>query len=122
MHEFKIIAFLVGFLYILYDTDALPYYLRLISDKFFKISQYFTFKNTSPVTLNYLEAIAYQAKALKKESFFLNLLSCVTCISVWLVIILNFLCNLGWENVGYEIILTWIGYSFLKWILIKLNS
>ncbi len=120
MNEFKILAFIMVFLHVIYDTDALPYYLGLINKKFFKTEDFFNFKQKSPIQVNYLEALAFTALAKGKRSFWLELLACSSCLTVWMVFLFNFACNLGWYNIGYEVISVWVGYALLKFILKKL--
>lgn len=115
MNEFKILSMILALLYVIYDTEAIPYYLKLIDNGRFKTKEYFEKKMASPIPFNYLEFISGS-----KFNFLMNLLICPPCLSVWLVLILNFACNLGWNNLGYEVIAVWLGYPLLRKVIKKL--
>lgn len=115
MNEIAVILFLLAFLYVFYETNVVPHYLKLINDKFFKVTNFFDFQLKSPVWVNYFEFLCVGNK-----NFWFNLFACQTCLSVWLVVIANLACNLGWYRIGGEILVTWVGYALLKKVLKKL--
>lgn len=120
MYQIQFLTLIIAFLYLVYDTEVIPWYLKFLNLKFLKISEYFEFKKSSPINMGYLEFLAYQSSLSLKYTFLTTLLSCSTCISFWIVLIGNFLCNLGWQKVGYELILIWVGYPLLKYLIEKL--
>ena len=115
MQQLLILSFVLVFLYAIYDLDVLPHYLTLINRSFFKIDNYLKLKKEMSNSISYLEYIA-----LNKENFWFDLLSCANCMIVWIVVVLNLLCNLGWEKIGMEILSVWIGYGGLRWLMKKL--
>lgn len=114
MNNIFILFNIICILYCLYDTDFFPEYAKLFRCKFLKYEEYFKSLN-SPIKLNYFEFISY-----KYPNFLTKLLSCPTCISVWLCILSLFLCNSSWTNLGFELIFVWVGYAGLRKILKKL--
>lgn len=120
MYNSSILTLIIVFLYITYDTDALPYYLKLISDKFFKVTDFFNFRKTSPIQLSYLEYIEFKLQTSKKFSFWTKLFSCPNCMIVWICFLTSFLCNDSWKDLGAEIIIVWVGYAALRRILKEL--
>lgn len=120
MNLFAVISIIIASLYVIYDTDAIPFYLKSISNKIFKVTDYFKFRQTFPVQISYLEYICQQSNADGKYGFWINLLVCSNCVAVWLSLLSIFLCNLSLELVGIEVILVWIGYATLRKVLKKL--
>lgn len=114
MNEFKVLGAIIALLYVIYETDALPYYLGLIS-KNFKSQEYLDWKKMAPIPLNYLEYLNF-----KKSNFWLSLLSCPICMTIWFVALANILCNLHWTNIGYEVILVWVLYPLLRLVIRKI--
>jgi hypothetical protein len=115
MEVLSISAIIVVFLYLLNDTDMVPEYAKVLNFKWLKYEDYFNSLNNSPIKLNYLEYISF-----KYPSFWTKLVSCPTCLSVWVCLVMNFLCKLGWYNLGFQIIIVWVGYAALSKLLRKL--
>lgn len=120
MNEIIILSFILCLFYIIFETNALPHYLGLFNKRVFLINEYNEFQKNSPIRLNYLEFLNSSKKNNRFIGFFSELLSCPNCLFVWVAITINLLCNLGWQNIGYEIICLWIGYALLTFILKKL--
>lgn len=98
----------------MYNTDAIPEYIKLFNIKSLKYEEYF--KANGPIKLNYLEFLS-----VKKPCFILNLLSCPICSSVWLCgITCLFFSSL--KYLGGEIACVWLLYFGLKKILNKFNE
>jgi hypothetical protein len=116
MNELEFLSFIIVILYVLFDTDAIPEYLGLIDKNWFKINDYNKFKQIGSIPLSYLEWLS----SLFPNNFFLKLLSCSTCLIPWLVFLFNFLCNLNWKTIGYEILIVWVTYPLLRRIIKKL--
>lgn len=120
MEIFYIVSIIIAILYVVYDTDAVPFYLKGISNKLFKVTDYFKNRLFSPIPISYLESICQKSNSSEKYGFWINLLVCPNCVAVWLCIISVLLCNLPLKVLGVEIILVWIGYAALRKTLKKL--
>ena len=117
--ELFLIYFCVIFLMFLwFETDAVPYYLKLFKIKHSKYQEFFKEKESSPIQINYPRFLLLQ----NKDSFLFNLLECEQCIAVWLVGIFQFIFSVNILWIGFLSILVWIGFPLVKYIIKKFNE
>lgn len=122
--NFLLIVNLVAALYIWFDTDALPEWASLLKLKFLKYKEYADNKKSFSPLVSSQEYVEFLAAKYGENSFFIRLISCPVCFSVWLNIALVclFYNKIGVMILGPNIILTWVLYHSLRWVLQKLNA
>ena len=124
LFDFLLIIKLVSLLYIWFDSEAFVEWAALLRLKFFKYESYAENKK-SPVSMiasqSYVDFLLYRYG---QDSFFVRLITCPICLSVWLNIILIgvFYSRLDMILLGPNIVSSWILYHALKWLLHKFNA
>lgn len=124
LFDFLLIINLVALLYIWFDSEAFVEWAALLRLKFFKYESYAENKK-SPVSMiasqSYVDFLLYRYG---QDSFFVRLITCPICLSVWLNIILIgvFYSRLDMILLGPNIVSSWILYHALKWLLHKFNA
>jgi len=75
----------VSLLYLAFQTEALPEYLKLLRlDKIARLNEYYCYKIANGGQGNYLDFLKQ-----KKDCFFTRLISCPYCLGFWLCFGLN---------------------------------
>ena len=111
LNNFYLLCWLVTTMYIWYDTDAFVEWARKLKLKFFKYKDYYEFQQ-GPLgqhVKTYNEFLLYKYG----KSFFIRLLTCELCSSVWLNLIALgvFTDSIGGLRVlGFNILATWLFY------------
>lgn len=114
INEYQISFLTCVMVYIWTRTDALYEYFS-----FFHISsfeEYLKFKNSMPIRVNFCDFLAA-----KKPSFFIKLITCPICLSIYLTCLLYFIfliCKIPQANLGFSIYFSWILFFLIE----KLNS
>lgn len=115
MGDFLLISWFIVALYVWFDTDAVPEYAQLFRIKFFKGIEFFIFKRTYPMTIEYPTFLLNQ-----HDSFYTRLIACPICIIVLMNIYAGLFIN--FNLVAANIIFTWLGYFGLHWLIKKFNE
>ncbi len=109
--NFKILIFCIFFCYIFFETPAFIEYFTLFKLKFTKYKEYNDIKSR-------LDTLSYNNFLLMNyDSFFIRLITCPICLSVWLNLLMFLMTKNDFSEVFFNIILTWIGYFSLVKLL-----
>lgn len=122
--DILLIINLVAILYVWLDTDAIAEWGALLRLKFLKYDEYIKNK-TSPVPMIASQTYAeFLACRYGKNSFFIRLVTCPICFSVWMniALICVFYSRIGMSVIGFNIVLTWLLYYVLRHVLNRLNE
>jgi len=107
MTELKIICCIATFLYIVFDTDALLEYSKILRLKFVRYKEFEEFKKVMP-TCEYNQFLL-----IKYPNFFTKLITCPICIVVWLACISSVVLEFPVIDLGILIMGSWIVYFIL---------
>lgn len=117
MNNLISIFWVILFLYIYFETDALVSWAKLLKLKFLKYEEYEE-KSKIIMGLKYTDFIL-----MKWDNFFAKLVSCPECSCVWINIILFMVFNEslgGWRFFAVNTIGSLLGFVFFKYLLKKL--
>ena len=118
INDFYLLCGLIAVMYVWYDTDAFVEWAKKFRLNFLKYKDYYAFKEGpfGRVVKTYNEFLLYKYG----KSFFFRLITCELCSSVWLNLIALsvFTDSIGGIKVlGFNVIVTWVGYFALRYIL-----
>lgn len=114
-------------LYIWFNTDAVPEWASLLRLRFLKYKEYAENKKASLPMMSsqsYPEFLEYQYG---HKSFFVRLITCVECGTVWLNLLVSSVLFfkvgvVAFWLLGVNILACWLLYALLRWALHKLNE
>lgn len=120
MTNLYIVFLIVSALYIWFDTSAFVDWAKLFRLKFLRYDDYLEARNSA---LGKITASSYpDFLAIKyKGNFFIKLITCPTCLAVWLNLISVFFLPRA-ISIGIDIVATWILYYFVHWYITFLNT
>ena len=125
MIEFNLflICNLIALMYVWFETDAFIEWGKLFKLKFLKYKEYDDIKSSSLSAIagkNYCDFLLYKYPG----HFLVKLITCPTCLSVWVNILAVCVFNSGVlvKTLGFNIIITWVLFNMLRWSLQKLNA
>jgi hypothetical protein len=123
IYDLLLIANVVTALYIWFDTDAFIEWAELFHLKIFKYTEYRDNKKT-PMGAMFGKVYTDFLLFKYKDSFFIKLITCPVCFSVWINIVAIAICynKLPFIILGFNIIISWLAYHLLKWSLKKINA
>lgn len=124
LYDLMLVFNLVVILYIWFETEAFVEWAALFRLKCLKYNEFqANKKNPSPIFSSQTYPQFLETNYGPK-SFFVRMITCPTCFSVWCNIAL--LCVFHSKVVilwfGPNVLLTWLGYALLRWILLKVNN
>lgn len=111
------IFWIILFLYIYFETDALMSWSKLLRLKFLKYKEYEEKQKIFP-EIKYTDFLL-----MNSDGFFIKLITCPECLSVWINIILFMLFSQdlgGWRFFAVNTIGTISAFAFFKWFLKKM--
>lgn len=111
------VVWVVLFLYIYFETDALSNWAKFLKLKFLKYEEYEE-KSKIMIGLKYTDFIL-----MKWDGFFAKLFSCPECLCVWINIILFIIFNEhlgGWRFFAVNTVASMLGFAFYKYALKKM--
>lgn len=117
MNNIISIFWIILFLYIYFETEALISWAKLLKLKFFKYEEYEEKQKIFP-DIKYTDFLI-----MKYNNFIIKLITCAECLSVWINIFLFlFFSNElgGWRFLAVNIIGSLFGFAFFKFILKKM--
>lgn len=117
MNNLISIFWIVLFLYIYFETDALVSWGKLLKLKFLKYEE-FEEKQKIFSDIRYTDFLI-----MKYSNFFIKLITCAECLCVWINIILFIFLNQdlgGWRFFAVNTIGSLLGFAFFKFVLKKL--
>ena len=120
MTEIFTIFNIVVLLYIWLDTDAFIEYAELFHLSFFKYKEFRQKQllNRLGTPLSYVDFIS-----MEYNSFFVRLITCPICLTVWLTLLFSSLNKFSnYNSLGLTIIACWLLYFLLKKFIAKLNE
>ena len=116
MNNILIIFWIVLAMYVLFETEAFVKWAKLFKLKFLKYEE-FEEKAQLFNGLKYTDFLL-----MKYNNFFINLLACQECLTIWVNIFLFlFFANEfgGWFFFGVNTVLSLIGIAYFKYLLKK---
>lgn len=117
---FILLTWIVVLSYIWFETEAIQEYVNLFGGAFHftfpKYEEYRAYKNINP-SISY-----HNFLILRYRSFFVSLITCPTCLTVWLNAIGFIILQLPLILLSVNIIGTWLVYYFLVWSIKKFNE
>lgn len=111
------VFWVILFLYIYFETNALVSWGKLLKLKFLKYEEYEE-KSKIMIGLKYTDFIL-----MKWDNFFVKLISCPECLCVWINAILFLFFNQdmgGWRFFAVNTVVSLLGFAFFKFMLKKL--
>lgn len=119
MTETFLFFWILALAYVWFETEAVPQYGEFLRLSFFKYKEFQKERKT-----NYaLAGITYHNYLLMKHNnFFVRLVACPTCLTVWFNLIGYLILRFPIASLGVSIVGTWIGYHFLVWLIKKFNE
>lgn len=119
MGNFKMVTFIVVFLFIWFETDAIPEWANVLRFHFMKAREYFEAKKGAMGNL--IDGYPTFLVA-RYNNFWTRLLECPICFSVWLNVLGILVFRNGFRFLAIDILATWLMYAGVRYVIVKGNA
>jgi hypothetical protein len=131
----SLVFYIIVFLYIWFQTDALVEWAGLFRFKFLKYKEFNDTKKSALSSLaakTYIDFLLFNYGSPKDDKwwsylqgFFIRLITCPVCFTVWINVMAWCIFYHSWNAfhlLSFNIVASWYGYHKLKKVLDKLNE